>query len=90
MFIPNLFGMPMAKIISTVDVDVEIYTNNDRLIARYNASGINKSYSALYYGYKYSSLGRISGIKAFRMAMNDVKLKIESDKERLLRELNMN
>jgi hypothetical protein len=86
--IPNILGMPRAKMTTTIDVDVEIYNYNDRLLGRYTASGTDISYSAFYYGYRLSSLGRISGINAFKMALNDIKLKIEKDKERLVSELN--
>lgn len=90
LLVPNILGMPIAQVKTSIDLDIEIYDNNERLIGRYNASGFNKSQSAFYYGYKPSSLGRVSGINAFKMALGIIKQKIETDKERLIIELNKN
>jgi hypothetical protein len=86
--IPNLLGLPYAVAKTLIDLDVEIYTIDNRLIGRYNASGYDRSYSAYYYGYRLADVSRISGINAFKMAMNDIKSKIERDKNRLEMELN--
>lgn len=88
--VPNILGMPFDQVKTSIDVDIEIYDKNERLIGRYNASGFDKSQSAFYYGYKLSDMGRISGINAFKMALNTIKQKIETDKERLVKELNIN
>jgi hypothetical protein len=88
--VPSLLGVPLAQANTFIDLDVEIYTSNNRLIARYNGIGYDKSYSGIYYGYKMSSLSRISGIKAFKMAFNDIKQQIAIDHEKLLIELIIN
>jgi hypothetical protein len=86
-FVPTLLGVPIARASNTLEVDVEIYSGDNRLIGRYSGGGYNKSYSGLYYGYRISSLSRITGIKAFKMAMDEIKQKIEKDQERLIAEL---
>jgi len=86
--IPNILGMPYAQAKTLIDLDVEIYTLDNRLIGRYNGSGYDKSYSAYYYGYRLADVSRISGVNAFKMAMNEIKSKIERDRSRLLMEMN--
>ncbi len=94
LFAPNLLGMPYGTYKTAFDVEVEIYGLKNNLIGRYNAQAYDKTWIALYYGY--STMGpsevatpaaRISGINAFKEAMNDIKGQIENDYNRLNREL---
>ena len=85
--IPNLFGMPVLASTITLDVDVEIYNNSEKLIARYNGIATDKKYLAAYWGYGIHDMLRVSNIMAFRKVMNQIKKEIESDYENILIEL---
>lgn len=94
LLVPNLLGMPFGTYKTALDVEVEIYGLKNNLIGRYNAQAYDKTWIALYYGY--SPMGpsevatpaaRISGINAFKEAMNDIKGQIENDYNRIIREL---
>ena len=95
LMIPNIFGMPMGFNKTSLDIEVEIYDLNEKLIGRYNAQCYDKTWIAAYHGY--SGIGpdksatpaaRISSIKAFKCAMNDIKSQIDKDYVRLNKELN--
>jgi hypothetical protein len=83
LMIPNILGMPMGAYKITLDVDVEIYDNSEKLIARYNGVAKKKTYMAAYWGYG-KDVERVANIKAFRDAMNQIKLQIENDHEKIL------
>jgi hypothetical protein len=84
----NLFGMPFGYCQTSLDLEVEIYNKSDNLVGRYRSVGFNKTWIAIYYGYGIYSAPRISSINAFKSAMNDIKLQIGKDANRLLIELN--
>lgn len=86
--IPNLVGMPYTYVKSYIDLDVEIYTIDDKLVGRYLGMGKNTSYAGTYGRYRVAEVGRISAIKSFKMAMDQIKEGIEKDKARLTEELN--
>lgn len=86
-FVPNLFGMPMATYKTELDLDIEIYNNNEELIGRYSANSKDKAFAALYHGYSFKNASRITGIRAFKKALNDVKKDINNDKENLEKKL---
>lgn len=86
LMVPNLFGMPMGAYKIELDVDVEIYDHSEKLIARYNGVAKKKTYMAAYWGYG-KDVERVANIKAFRAAMNQIKLQIENDYEKLLLKL---
>jgi len=83
----NLFGIPLYSTVTNIDVEVEIYTKNDHLIGKYSATGYSKIWVALYWGYDESSASRKSAFTALKMALNEIKLKIQDDNDRLTHEL---
>jgi hypothetical protein len=87
LFVPNILGMPWAGAKTNIDLDVEIYDNKERLIGRYNANFKNKAVTAFYYGYNAKSVNRITGIRAFKGALDEIKLKIADDMPRIVSEL---
>ncbi len=95
MFIPNIFGMPLENLQTMLDVEVEIYDLNDKLIGRYNGQGYSKVWVAMFYGYStdifdeyQGSASRISNIRAFKQAMNVIKANIAKDHDVLSQKLN--
>lgn len=79
----NLVGFPFAMVSSSVDIDVAVYDEMDRLVSTYHAVGNAKVASAMYYGYQISSAVRLAKIKSFKKAMNKVKSQIDVDYDRL-------
>lgn len=88
LFVPNMLGMPLYIIKTNIDLIVEIYDNNERLIGRYSAEGFDKSKTGFYYGYYPKSLSRITGVNAYKESMEKIKVKIEQDKDRIIKDLN--
>jgi len=86
LMIPNLLGMPIGSYKMSLDVEVEIYNNNGKLIGRYNAQSKEKTYMALYWGYG-KDAARVANIKAFREALNIIKKEISNDYEKLVGKL---
>lgn len=86
LLIPNIFGMPIGAYKITLDVDIEIYNKDQRLIGRYNANASNKKYMAAYWGYG-KDVERVANIMAFRKVMNKIKIEIERDYDNLISKL---
>jgi hypothetical protein len=82
--------MPINSHKTTLDVEVEIYTNSEELIGKYSAPCRAKSYAALWWGYSDNNAKRMSGLKTFKCAMNDIKGQIERDANRLNAALEQN
>jgi hypothetical protein len=87
-FTLNLFGIPLYSSVTNIDVEVDIYSKNNNLIGKYSATGYSKVWVALYWGYDETSASRKSAYSAFKLALNEIKLKIQDDNERLTLELN--
>jgi hypothetical protein len=90
--VPNWLGMPMLSYETELELEVEIKNCNNNTIGRYQGYGIKKTLVAFYYGYSgggafqvtgNESAARKSNIDAFKMAMNEIKLKISNDSKKL-------
>jgi hypothetical protein len=87
LMIPNILGMPMSSYKITLDVDVEIYSNTEKLVGRYNGIAKKKTYVAAYWGYG-KDAARVANARAFREAMQQIKIQIEGDYDRIVQKLN--
>lgn len=87
LMVPNIFGMPIGSYKITLDLDIEIYNNAEKLIARYNGIANKKIYMAAYWGYGKDAV-RVANIMAFRDAMNQIKMQIENDYDNIILKLN--
>ena len=87
-FTLNLVGIPLYSSVTNIEVEVDIYSKNNNLIGKYSATGYSKVWVALYWGYDTFSASRKSAFTAFKMALNEIKLKIQDDNDRLTLELN--
>jgi hypothetical protein len=83
----NLFGFPATNCSSSIDIEVELYNQQNELLAYYQAIGKARILSGLYYGYLTPSDLRAANIKAFKKAMNKIKKQIEADSNELLNAL---
>jgi len=88
LFTLNLVGIPLYSSVTDIDVEVDIFNKNNVLIGKYSATGHSKVWVALYWGYNESSASRKSAYTALKMALNEIKLKIQDDNDRLTLELN--
>lgn len=79
LFIPNLFGLPFNNHMTHLEIEVEVYDTRENLVARYDATGYSKVPIALWRGYRTSDAYRLSNIKAFKLALEDIKKKIAQD-----------
>jgi hypothetical protein len=95
LMIPNIFGMPYGNYKTELEVEVEIQDSCKNTIGRYTGYGFGKATLAAYWGYGggnghitgNESGARKSNIIAFKMAILEVKNKINADYGRLIKEL---
>lgn len=80
----NLFGFPFSGTKVFIDIEVAIYNNDNKLIARYYGDGKLKNFSGLYYGYRLHEVSRATKLEAFSLALEEVKAKIANDKEKII------
>ncbi|MFA9391631.1 MAG: hypothetical protein ACERKD_17610 [Prolixibacteraceae bacterium] len=83
----NLLGFPFSSNAASVDVEIEVYNKTDELIGSYQAVGRSRVFSALYYGYDPLSASRLSKIRAFKEALDKIKLQINADHDLLIQAL---
>ncbi len=85
------FGMPMNTVTQELELQVEIHNKGGRLIARYEAIGKAKVNVAAYHGYTkgdapymvQASVGRKANIEAYNMAMQQIKISIDRDYDKI-------
>lgn len=87
LFIPNLFGLPFNNHMTHLEIEVEVYDTRENLVARYDATGYSKVPIALWRGYRTSDAYRLSNMKAFKLALEDIKKKIAQDFEEINQKL---
>jgi hypothetical protein len=94
--ISSLLGIPNFIFQTEIEIQVEIFDNDKNRIARYSGYGKGRVASALYWGYRVPfevfRTGEESGVRkanidAFKMAMNEVKEKIDTDHDMLMKKL---
>jgi hypothetical protein len=93
--VPNILGMPYGSYKTELEVEIEIQDSCKNTIGRYTGYGYNKTLLAAYWGYGGGSAhitgnesgARKSNILAFKMAMQEVKNKINADNVRLAKAL---
>jgi hypothetical protein len=82
LFVPNIFGFPMAKIKYDVEVELRILDSKGKLIGKYTGIGRAKVVMALYYGYG-AGAGRKLENDAFNDAFSKIRPQIQNDMYRL-------
>ncbi len=87
LYVPNLFGMPYMSNKANIELEVQIFDNNKKLIKRYQADCTNKKYVALYWGSNYPTAARKANAAAFKCAMNKIKKQIELDTPEIIKKL---
>lgn len=87
MFIPNIFGMPLLSNRTTIELEVQIFDKNKKILGRYTADCTSKKYVALYWGSEYTTAARRANAAAFMCAMKKIKKQIDHDSIRLKNKL---
>jgi hypothetical protein len=82
----NMLGMPFSIEKTFIDIDVDIYNNNNELVGMFSANGKGKKASSMY-GYNKESAERKANIDAFKEAMSGIKEQIEDDYSNLISKL---
>lgn len=81
--IPNLFGMPFATPQLQVSTQLDVLDNQRRLLATYRADGEAKGVNSIYSSTSYADPGRVLYIQAVRQCLDQLKIKMQPDLERL-------
>lgn len=89
--IPNIFGMPYGSYKTELELEIEIQDSCKKTVARYTGYGYHKTMLAAYWGYGGGSAhitgnesgARKSNIEAVKMAMQEIKNKINADYDKL-------
>lgn len=71
--IANLFGYTYATYRDELEVVVDIYDLNDKMIGSYNAMGYGEAKVRLYKGYSGNNARRLAHARAFTDSMNNIK-----------------
>ena len=89
--IPNLFGMPIGRVNTSLELQVAIYNRDKELVKTYTAPCDGRAWIALYYGYsekgnnmQESPVYRKANIEAFKCALAKIKHAIEEEHDKLL------
>jgi len=77
--IPNLFGFKYADFVDELEVVVDIYDLEDKVIASYSGFGRGEARVSLYKGYAGRDARRLAHGIAFVNAMEDIKAQMLSD-----------
>lgn len=83
LLVPNLFGMPFANHKSTMQIEVSIYDNEERLVGKYLSNFKSNKVPIALYGYGEGAAEIYTVITTFKECMNDIKLAIADDYDRL-------
>lgn len=83
----NLFGMPMSKVQSNLELQMEILDANQNVIAQYRAPGSGKATVAMYYGYNGYDANRKANLLALQEAMRGIRQQMEPDLQKISADL---
>lgn len=94
--ISAILGVPLYHYQTELELEVEIFNNTNKSIARYTGYGKAKVPVAMYYGYYAPIMNetgneggiRKANIEAFKMALSEINKKIQSDTQMLIEKLN--
>jgi len=81
--IANVFGYTYATVRDDLEVVIDIYDLNDKVIGSYTGAGYGEAKIKLYKGYTNSDARRLAHARAFKVAMEDVKDQIKDNQNNL-------
>lgn len=77
LFIPNLIGLPMMKVESVVELEMEIYDANGQRLRSYIGQGFEQRLKGFYYGG--GQTRRTVHAQSIQQAMADIQHQISAD-----------
>ena len=86
-FTANLFGMPLSKVRTDLELQMEILNARGVAIAQYRAPGSGKATMAMYYGYTGYGAGRKANLLALQEAMRSIRRQMEPDLAKITADL---
>ncbi|RYU80999.1 hypothetical protein [Hymenobacter persicinus] len=81
--VPNLFGMPFATPQVSVTTQLDVLNGQRQLLATYRADAEAKSVTSIYSSTSYADPARVLYLQAVRQCLDQIKLKMSPDAERL-------
>lgn len=86
--IPNLFGMKYATFRDELEVIVDVYNHDDKVIASYSGMGEGEADARLYKGYTKRDAKRTAHALAFTKAMEEIQDQMIVDRSKIIEILN--
>ncbi|MFN8288137.1 MAG: serine protease [Chitinophagales bacterium] len=86
LYIPHLFGAPMYVTGSEIDMTVQVFDANKKLVANYTVTGKAKAYSGMGQ-YNFKNMAKAAHVKAVMLAFENAKAKIIEDSDKILKKL---
>lgn len=83
MGLPIVLGIPFSNVKYTVDIELRILDKNNKLLAKYSATGRSNVKIAMYHGYSTRDAFRKSYSDALTNAFDQIRPKIKADVDRV-------
>ncbi|MET4107239.1 hypothetical protein [Hymenobacter sp. UYP22] len=80
---PSLLGIPLEWYRTNVTAEVQIINAQGEVIGTYTGTGRSKVRVAMYHGYSQSKAARLSDVKAMRLALDQIRPKLDADADTL-------
>ncbi|GAB3307040.1 hypothetical protein [Hymenobacter tenuis] len=84
---PSLLGLPLEWYRTSVKAEVQILDAKGNLLASYTGTGRSKVRVAMYHGYSQTAAPRVSDVQALRLALDQIRPKLNAASDTLRREL---
>lgn len=80
----NLLGLPVAKKVMEIQLEVDIYNLNNELVQRYTGTSRAQAFIALYYGYDSKDAKEKVITDSTLKALEDIRSQIQNDAQELV------
>lgn len=84
---PSLLGMPLEWYRTNLTAEVQIIDSRGDIIATYTGTGHSKVRVAMYHGFSQTEAARISDVQALRLALDQIRPRLDAAADSLRRKL---
>ena len=84
---PSLLGIPLEWYRTDVKAEVQIINAHGEVIGTYSGTGRSKVRVAMYHGYGQSKAARLSDVQGLRLALDQIRPKLDADADTLRQQL---
>ncbi|AHJ96640.1 hypothetical protein [Hymenobacter swuensis] len=84
---PSLLGIPLEWYRTEVQAEIQIIDAHGEVIGTYSGTGRSKVRVAMYHGYSQSKAARLSDVQGLRMALDQIRPKLDADSDTLRQQL---